>query len=59
MIPREYSSGGRQKLGGLSKQGNPLLRLLWGEAGAHAAPKRTAVAKETRFMRRWKSSLEL
>jgi Transposase IS116/IS110/IS902 family len=36
IIPREYSSGGRQKLGGLSKQGNPLLRFLWGEAGAHA-----------------------
>ena len=27
MIPREYSSGGRQRLGGLSKQGNPLLRF--------------------------------
>src|ERR1700676_3982312 len=25
--------------GGLSKQGNPLLRFLWGEAGAHAARK--------------------
>jgi transposase len=37
MIPREYSSGGRQRLGGLTKQGNPLLRFLWGEAGAHAA----------------------
>ncbi len=36
IIPREYSSGGRQRLGGLSKQGNPLLRFLWGEAGAHA-----------------------
>ena len=24
IIPREYSSGGRQKFGGLSKQGNPL-----------------------------------
>ena len=37
IIPREYSSGGRrQKLGGLSKQGNPLLRFLWGEAAAHA-----------------------
>ena len=23
--------GGRQKLGGLSKQGHPLLRFLWGE----------------------------
>jgi transposase len=39
MIPREYSSGGRQRLGGLSKQGNPLLRFLWGEAGAHASRK--------------------
>jgi hypothetical protein len=29
IIPREYSSGGRQRLGGLSKQGNPLLRFLW------------------------------
>jgi transposase len=36
IIPREYSSGGRQRLGGLTKQGNPLLRFLWGEAGAHA-----------------------
>jgi transposase len=36
MIPSEYSSGGRQRLGGLSKQGNPLLRFLWGEAGIHA-----------------------
>jgi transposase len=36
MIPREHSSGGRQRLGGLSKQGNPLLRFLWGEAGIHA-----------------------
>jgi transposase len=33
MIPREYSNGERQRLGGLSKQGNPLLRFLWGEAG--------------------------
>jgi transposase len=36
MIPREYSSGGRQRLGGLSKQGNPLLRFLWCEAALHA-----------------------
>jgi transposase len=36
MIPREYSSGGRQRLGGLSKQGNPLLRFLWCEAAMHA-----------------------
>jgi transposase len=37
IIPKEYSSGGtRQRLGGLSKQGNPLLRFLWCEAAAHA-----------------------
>src|ERR1700731_556523 len=36
MIPRKYSSGERQRLGGLTKQGNPLLRFLWGEAGPHA-----------------------
>jgi transposase len=36
MIPREYSSGKRQRLGGLTKQGNPLLRFLWGEAAIHA-----------------------
>src|SRR6202451_1530734 len=37
MIPREYSSGGRQRLGGLSKQGNPLLRFLWGGGGGARA----------------------
>ncbi len=36
MIPSEYSSGGQQRLGGLSKQGNPLLRFLWCEAALHA-----------------------
>ena len=36
MIPSEYSSGGCQRLGGLSKQGNPLLRFLWCEAAIHA-----------------------
>jgi transposase len=36
MIPSEYSSGSRQRLGALSKQGNPLLRFLWGEAAIHA-----------------------
>ena len=37
LIPREYSSGERQRLGTLTKQGNPFLRFVWGEAGAHAA----------------------
>ncbi|HYY72113.1 MAG TPA: IS110 family transposase, partial [Candidatus Bathyarchaeia archaeon] len=37
IIPREYSSGGeRQRFGGVTKQGSPLLRFLWCEAGAHA-----------------------
>jgi hypothetical protein len=36
LIPREYSSGERQRFGGVTKQGSPLLRFLWCEAGAHA-----------------------
>jgi len=36
MIPSERSSGGRQRGGKLSKQGNALLRFLWGEAALHA-----------------------
>jgi transposase len=36
MIPSERSSGGRQRMGRLSKQGNSLLRFLWGEAAIHA-----------------------
>jgi transposase len=36
MIPSEDSSGSRQRLGALSKQGNPLLRFLWCEATLHA-----------------------
>ena len=36
LIPSEYSSGSRQRLGRLTKQGNPLLRYLWCEAAMHA-----------------------
>ncbi len=36
MIPSEHSSGGRQRLGALSKQGNALVRYLWCEAAMHA-----------------------
>ena len=36
MIPGEYSSGGRQRLGAMTKQGNALLRYLWCEAAMHA-----------------------
>jgi transposase len=39
MIPSEHSSGGKQRNGSLSKQGNPLLRLLWVEAARAAARK--------------------
>jgi transposase len=36
LIPREESSGGRQKLGAISKQGNRLLRSLLVEAAQNA-----------------------
>lgn len=36
LIPREHSSGGRQKLGGISKQGNRMMRMLLVEAAQHA-----------------------
>lgn len=39
MIPCEHSSGKRQRLGKLSKEGNALLRYLWTEAVMHAAAK--------------------
>jgi transposase len=37
LIPREHSSGGRQKLGAISKQGSSFLRFLLVEAGQSAA----------------------
>lgn len=39
MIPCEHSSGKRQRLGKLSKEGNSLLRYLWTEATLHAVVK--------------------
>ena len=36
LIPGERSSGRRQRLGKITKQGSPLLRFLWNEAGVHA-----------------------
>ena len=39
MIPSEASSAGKQRLGKLSKQGNPMLRFLWCEAVRHAVRK--------------------
>jgi transposase len=49
MIPSEYSSGDRQRLGRLSKQGNPMLRFLWCEAAIHAVRRDAALG---RFYRR-------
>jgi len=39
MIPGEHSSGKRQQLGKLSKEGNALLRYRWTEAAMHAVLK--------------------
>jgi transposase len=36
LIPREHSSGGRQRLGSISKQGSSFLRFLLVEAGQSA-----------------------
>jgi transposase len=36
LIPREYSSGGKQRLGSISKQGNGFLRMLLVEAAQSA-----------------------
>jgi transposase len=37
LIPREHSSGGHQRLGSISKQGNTLLRTLLVEAAQNAS----------------------
>jgi transposase len=37
LIPSEHSSGGRQQLGHITKQGSPFLRFLLVEAGQSAA----------------------
>jgi transposase len=39
MIPCEHTSGKRQRLGKLTKEGNSLLRYLWTEATMHAVRK--------------------
>ncbi len=49
LIPSEHSSGGRQQLGLISKQGNPFLRFLLVEAGQTAARYDTELG---RFYRR-------
>jgi transposase len=43
--PREHSSGGKQRLGAISKQGNPMMRSLLVEAG-HTAARMDAELKQ-------------
>ena len=38
LIPREHSSGGKQRLGGISKQGNGLCAHVTGGSGADGEP---------------------
>jgi transposase len=47
LIPREESSGGRQKLGAITKQGNRLVRSLLVEAA------QIAVRCDTQFRREY------
>jgi len=49
LIPSEYSSGGRQKLGRITKQGSSFLRFLLVEAGQSAVRKDAELG---RFYRR-------
>jgi transposase len=52
LIPSAYSSGGKQRHGHLSKQGNPLLRFLWIEAGLAAVRGRRRDDQLARLFRR-------
>ena len=45
--PREHSSGGKQRLGAISKQGNPMMRSLLVEAGHTAARLDSELRKKT------------
>jgi len=49
MIPAECTSGKRQRLGKLTKEGNSLFRYLWTEATMHGVEKD---AELKRFYRR-------
>ena len=52
--PQEHSSGGKQRLGSISKQGNPMLRSLLVEAGHTAArfdPQLRRVYQRLKFRR--------
>jgi transposase len=46
LIPREHSSGGKQRLGGISKQGNRMLRTLLVEAAQIAVQRDPGFRKQ-------------
>src|SRR5437588_2557858 len=48
LIPREHSSGGRQKLGAITKQGNRMLRALLVEAAQVAVVHDPGLRKQYR-----------
>jgi len=54
--PAENSSGGRQRLGGISKQGNPMLRSLLVEAGQSASRGDTELKRAYQRLRQRKHS---
>jgi transposase len=47
MIPCEHTSGKRQRLGKMTKEGNSLLRYLWTEATLHAVSGEEGPGAET------------
>jgi transposase len=56
LVPREHSSGGRQRLGHISKQGNPLLRALLVEAAQSAVRHEPELRRDYRRWRAKKNS---
>jgi transposase len=54
IVPGEYSTGGKQKLLGISKRGNPYLRKLFIQ-GAHAVLQQSA--KQTSGLKAWLEQL--
>ena len=47
LIPREESSGGRQKLGAITKQGNRLVRIVAGGSGADCGALRSRISQSS------------
>jgi len=56
LIPREHSSGGRQHLGAISKQGNRMLRMLLVEAAQTAFAPARRRRRDVRIEESWPMS---